>query len=209
MLAPASIVYDQMRVQLIASARPAASAESNTTATVMSDTKARLQDLLPDVYPRIYRSVAGLTYGSGLNAEDLTQEVFLKAFRNAGSFQDESAIYTWLYRIARNTCHDAMRHLKIKRRLGLDRAVEPMEDQWESPDDGDPLVAREAHHLLRLALGRLPGKQRELIVFKDLQEMTYADIGNIIGIPEGTVKSRLFKARLMLKEELEKLGYTP
>lgn len=175
----------------------------------MSDVKARLQELLPEVYPRIYRSVAGLTYGSGLNAEDLTQEVFLKAFRNAGSFQDESAIYTWLYSIARNTCHDAMRRLKIKRRLGLDRESEPRTEQWESPDDNDPLVDREDHRLLRQALGRLPGKQRELIVFKDLQEMTYADIGNIIGIPEGTVKSRLFKARLMLKEELEKLGYTP
>jgi len=198
-----------MCVQLIAPAKPSAALRLKPKTSSMSDAKARLQDLLPEAYPRIYRGVAGLTYGSGLNAEDLTQEVFLKAFRKAGTFQGDSAIYTWLFSIARNTCHDAMRRLKVKRRLGLDYEFAPNEELWKAPDEGDPLVGREEHRLLQKALARLPENHRELIVYKDLQEMTYVEIGEIIGIPEGTVKSRLFKARLLLKEELEKLGYTP
>lgn len=166
-----------------------------------------LKQQLPELYPRIYRAIATITYGSGLNAEDLTQDAFLRAFKNISDFNNHSSIYTWMHRIARNIALDAMRRLKIRRRIGLayptaDSMDKMTDDTFPASDD-----YQEATLLLRRAISRLPNDKKVLITFKDLQELTYAEIGEILNIPEGTVKSRLFKARIMLKDELMELGY--
>lgn len=170
----------------------------------------QLQDRLPEWYPRIYRTVAAITYGSGLDAEDLTQDTFFKAFKKLHTFNADSSMYTWLHRIARNTCLDAMRKLKWKRRLGLAGNNDSGDkEQWSADMGGEEtLMSREEHRLVRRAMARINADDRELIAYKDLQDMTYPEIGDILEIPEGTVKSRLFKARRALREELNKLGYS-
>lgn len=171
----------------------------------------QFQQQIPDWYPRIYRMIAAMTYGSGLDPEDLTQETFMKAYDKLSTFHAGSSMYTWLYQIARNTCRDAMRKVKVRRRFKKLVGKQEDEDElWEPPSPeslDDNMHRRESLQLLRKALAQLPEEPRALIVFKDLEEMSYQDIAGIYEIPEGTVKSRLFKARKQLKEQLEKLGY--
>ena len=167
----------------------------------------RMDKQLHLYYSRVYQAVAAYTAGTGLDPADLTQDTFLKAYKKKHTFEGASSIYTWLFRIARNTSIDAMR--KIKRNSGTiidtpyDEAL--FEDGSSSPDVDN----REANTLLKKALAKLEDDQRILIVMKDLQGLRYEEIAEATEQLEGTVKSRLFRARLQLKKELIKLGYTP
>jgi len=191
------------RLQMLFAEKNKAVVQERITSNPMEELKRQL----PEFYPRIYRAISAITYESGLSAEDLTQDTFLRAFNNISDFNSHSSIYTWLHRIARNITLDAMRRLKIRRRIGLayptaDSMDQMTDDTFPASDDD-----QEANLLLRRAISRLPNDKKVLIIFKDLQELTYAEIGEILDIPEGTVKSRLFKARIMLKDELMQSGY--
>lgn len=160
---------------------------------------------LETYYSRIYRAVSAYVHGTGLDPADLTQEAFLKAYKNKSSFEGASSVYTWLYRIARNTCIDAMRKLKSTGRKYLESEFD--ENTYDPPEH-DQVGKGEDLELLRAALAVVPEEMRLLIILKDLQELRYHEIAEIAGLNEGTVKSRLFRARLMLKQELKKMGYT-
>jgi RNA polymerase sigma-70 factor (ECF subfamily) len=161
---------------------------------------------LEQFYSRIFQAISAYTTGTGLDPADLTQETFLKAYRYRDTFQGDSAVYTWLFRIARNTCIDAMR--KIKRTTG--KIVDaPFEESWFNVEnDQSEIEVREDTRLLKRALSKLDEELRLLIIMKDLQGMKYDEISEITEVNEGTIKSRLFRARLQLKKELIKLGYT-
>jgi RNA polymerase sigma-70 factor (ECF subfamily) len=162
---------------------------------------------LESYYSRIYRAVSAYTHGTGLDPSDLTQETFFKAYKNKSSFEGSSTVYTWLYRIARNTCIDAMR--KLKSSGSRYKESEFDENQYDtSGNDKDVIGRAEDLKLLRTALAKLPEDLRLLIILKDLQDLRYNEIAEITELNEGTVKSRLFRARLMLKQELLKTGYT-
>ncbi len=168
-------------------------------------TKKDLNDNLDVYYVRVKRAISAYIVGSGLDADDLTQETFLKAFRSIDSFAGASSVYTWLYRIAKNTCIDAMRKQKTR---GDKKHVEFDEELLESGQilDGD-IEERERDSLLKKALSNLNEEMRLLIVLKHLQQMKYDEISEITGLETGTVKSKLFRARIQLKEELTKVGY--
>lgn len=158
-------------------------------------------------YSKIHQAITAYTVGTGLDPADLTQETFLKAHKNKQSFQGNASLYTWLYRIARNTCIDAMRKLKTERGQ---QTLTSFDEMYYEPEVTSPEIEkREAKRLLDVSLARLDESLRILIVLKDLQGLPYHEIAEITQINEGTVKSRLFKARLQLRQELIKLGYTP
>ncbi|MCC5926511.1 MAG: RNA polymerase sigma factor [Bacteroidetes bacterium] len=160
-------------------------------------------------YALVYRYVSGMTWGSGLDAEDLTQDVFLKAYRSADSFNRGSALSTWLYKIARNTVYDAMRKQKVRRFLGL---LWPMNDEHEPNDfaqsesDDEQMDVREIQLIVRQAITELDEPYRSLVIWKELEELPYKQIAEITGEPEGTLKSRLFYARKKLRDILLKKG---
>jgi RNA polymerase sigma-70 factor (ECF subfamily) len=160
-------------------------------------------------YALVYRFVAGMTWGSGLDAEDITQDVFLKAYRSASSFNRESSLSTWLYRIARNTVYDALRKRKLRRFFGalwpLNDDMEPVEMPQQDSDD-DLMDAREVQTLVREAIAELDEPYRSLIIWKELEELPYREIAEITGEPEGTLKSRVFYGRKKLRELLLKKG---
>lgn len=170
---------------------------------------------VPEWYPKIYRTIATLTYGTNLDPEDLTQETFMKAYNRLDSYRSDSAPYTWLYQIAKNTCMDAMRKVKVRRKVkswfsAFSSADESEENSYEPPSKELPDEAmdrQESIQLLRKAVAQLPEEQRSLIVFKDFEGLSYEKIAEIYELPEGTIKSRLFKARKQLKQKLEELGY--
>lgn len=164
---------------------------------------------LESQYDLVFRYVAGMTWGSGLDAEDLTQDVFLKAYRNASTFNRDSSLSTWLYRIARNTVYDALRRRKVRQVFSVIWPVgtdeQPAEFASEETDD-EQMDVREVQNMVREAIAGLNEPYRSLIIWKELEELPYREIAEITGEPEGTLKSRVFYARKQLREALLKKG---
>ncbi|MBP3191228.1 RNA polymerase sigma factor [Natronogracilivirga saccharolytica] len=170
-------------------------------------TEHELNQRLPEFYPRIYRMVRAMVHGSGIDPEDLTQDIFLKVYNKRHLYNASSGLYTWTYQIARNTVLDALRRNKIQRRIfwWSDAEEEPVE--FDSGEAGDEtLDRRERQKMLHEALAALSEKDRLIITMRDLEGMAYDEIAEIENISVGTVKSRLFTARQRLKKELMRLG---
>ncbi len=173
-------------------------------------TEHELNRHLPDFYPRIYRMVRSMVYGTGLDAEDITQDSFLKVYRKRHLYNGKSSLYTWTYQIAKNTVRDALRRYRLQRRLfWWDESdkdnIEPTE--FVSSEEGNnTLDSRERKRLLHEALARLPDRDRLIITMRDLEGMSYDEISDVENVAAGTVKSRLFNARQKLRKELMHLG---
>lgn len=143
-------------------------------------------------------------------ARDLTQETFVKAFSALDSFDRSFTFSTWLYKIARNTCIDHFRRSKLET-YSLDAPVRTHEGQMER-DFPSPLhtperylLMKERGRLISEAIDGLPEKYREVIRLRHTQELPYEEIAEILGVPLGTVKARLFRARELLKKRLKSL----
>jgi RNA polymerase sigma-70 factor (ECF subfamily) len=141
-------------------------------------------------------------------ARDLTQETFVKAFGALGSFDRTYTFSTWLYKIARNTCIDHFRRSKLET-FSLDAPMRTKEGEMER-DFPSPTHTPERHLLLKEkgrliteAIDSLPEKYREVIHMRHTQELPYEEIASILGVPLGTVKARLFRARELLKKRLK------
>lgn len=140
--------------------------------------------------------------GAVQEAEDVVQETFLQAFCKLDSFRSESRFYTWLYRIAFNLSVNVRR--KKRPLLVSDRSdvLDPLQivDQGAGPTE--PLAAAERSEQLLAAIGRLPDEFREVLVLRELEGFCYETIAEVLGLPLGTVRSRLHRARGQLKDEL-------
>ena len=133
------------------------------------------------------------------DADDLTQQAFLQMFRKLGQFNGQSKLETWLFRLSVN---EALQYLrKQKRQPTAAFVLEPV------TVDDDLLIKSEESRLVEAALGRLEPELRAVFLLKEQQGCSYRDIAESLGIPEGTVGSRLNRARRELRQELTKLGY--
>ncbi|HEX2999669.1 MAG TPA: sigma-70 family RNA polymerase sigma factor [Armatimonadota bacterium] len=159
---------------------------------------------------RIYNTVYPLL-GSTVEAEDVTQEAFVKAYQALGSLREGQAFLAWLYRIAINL---ARNHTRSRHGLwqSLDEPVTRGEDarerQYEDTSAIDPEAEAEGHEMqavVRNALAQLSPAHREVIVLHHLQDVPVEEIARIVGCSEGTVKSRLARGREVLKRKLR--GY--
>jgi RNA polymerase sigma-70 factor, ECF subfamily len=155
------------------------------------------------------RRVYGLCYrftGRESEAQDLTQDVFLRVFRALGSFRStEGSFTTWLARLTRNLLIDHYRRTRNERITDSIEEQLPRIEGVSAPKRADSAVAgREASELLQAALGKLSPELRETIILRDLQEMEYREIAEVLAIPEGTVKSRLNRGRAELGRLLKK-----
>ena len=149
--------------------------------------------------------------GQRQDAEDLAQEVFVKAFRNIARFEGRSAFYTWLYSIAVNAVISHRRKAGSRRRLAA-VSYHAAGDDDQAIDVADcsalPDVAAEHHELgdrIAQAIAQLDDEQRVVVVLRDIEGFDYETIGKMLGCPQGTVKSRLHRARLTLREQLKDL----
>jgi RNA polymerase sigma-70 factor (ECF subfamily) len=156
-----------------------------------------------------WRKVFNVAYkfvGRHDEAEDLTQDVFVKIFRSLGTFDRRANFQTWLVSVSRNLCIDHYRSVRKERRL-IDRDVDASELSPESPRE-DPTAAleqRDRTALLRQALATLPGSLRTAVVMRDLQELSYQEIARRLSLPEGTVKSRINRGRAVLARAVRHL----
>ena len=154
-----------------------------------------------EAFESLYRQHAARLYtlasrmaGSAEDGEDLLQEIFLQVYRKLGSFKGDSAVGTWMYRLALNHCLDYVRSRqtkmsKLTETLDADTSFEPMAR-------GDSAIARMD---LERALDRLPDGCREAFVLHDVEGFGHKEVGDLLGIAEGTSKSQVFKARLKLR----------
>ena len=134
------------------------------------------------------------------DAEDLTQEIYLKAYKRIHSLKDPQLSNIWLYRITRNTCLD---FLKKHRPITLTEAeLEKIRLNPSSPESN--VLYEERLHALKAAIHRLPGKQREVYVLKEYGDLSYSEIAGILNIREGTVMSRLNRARQAVKSQMSR-----
>ncbi len=165
--------------------------------------------LMLDNQNKVY-SLALRMAGDRAEAEDLTQEAFLKAWQGLRSFQGDSAFSTWLYRLTATVCIDYLR--RKKRRLEVETA-ESLEDAppWAEPADPaqDPHRQLERSELKRAVargLTALPDHHRQALVLRELCGLSYQEISEKLGLDLGTVKSRIARARLALRKLLREDG---
>jgi RNA polymerase sigma-70 factor (ECF subfamily) len=165
--------------------------------------EALLQDHTRKIYNLCYRFT-----GRPSEAEDLTQEVFIKIFQTLKTFDAAQGTFpTWLARVARNHLVDHYRRTK------KDRVTSSLEDEVggmeEKPSPTVEPVAqvesRERKELLQQALDRLSPDLREAVVLRDLQDLDYDEIAQVLGVPEGTVKSRINRGRLELARVIKRM----
>lgn len=164
-----------------------------------------------------YRRVYGLCYrftGSVPDAEDLTQDVFLKVYRNLKTFDVErGSLQSWLTALARNLLIDHFR------RTRTEQSTHSLDAGWDEPNDMttpleiiegrelDPLersISRELQVLVQKALLKVSPELREAVILRDLKDMDYKEIAEVLRIPEGTVKSRISRGRMELARLLER-----
>lgn len=153
----------------------------------------------------------GLRVATGMmgnmeDARDALQEAFVKAFHNLARFDLARSFGPWFYQILRNQCRDMLRSRQA--RFKIETIDERLELRPASPEAG-PERARQraaARELLWQGLERIGPEHREVLVLKEIQELRYNEIAEILDIPEGTVASRLFHARRALREALEEMG---
>jgi RNA polymerase sigma-70 factor, ECF subfamily len=152
--------------------------------------------------------------GSREEAEDVAQEVFVTVFKSIDGFRGESKFSTWLYRIAANHCKNRMKYLgrrSYKATGELDEAAErelaSAQPSALTPHVDGPekvLEGLQMERLVQAGIAQLDEEHRVLIVLRDVEDLSYQEITTITGLPEGTVKSRLHRARMALKEYLAK-----
>jgi RNA polymerase sigma-70 factor (ECF subfamily) len=154
--------------------------------------------------------VYGICYrftGSEHEAQDLTQEVFLRVFRSLKSFRvGEGSFTVWLARLSRNLLIDHYRRTKLERATdSIENQLPMLEEKTAMSARSDGLLAaREAGELLQKALRKLSPELRETVILRDLEEMEYREIAQVLNVPEGTVKSRLSRGRAELARILRK-----
>jgi RNA polymerase sigma-70 factor (ECF subfamily) len=140
---------------------------------------------------------------------DVVQEVFLKVFRKIGNFRSESSLKTWIYRITVNEAHNARRWFFRHRRreVELDNTPEQARDWKEIIADGsrspyDVALDREQHLMIEAALEQINPIFREAVVLRDIMDLSYEEIAEVIGVSLGTVKSRILRGREALRDKL-------
>jgi RNA polymerase sigma-70 factor (ECF subfamily) len=152
--------------------------------------------------------------GNRAEAEDLAQEVFVQVFKAIGSFRGEAKLSTWVYRIAINLCKNRSKYLRV-RHSGEEEELEALQDRVpmgdakganvahiERPDE--MVAGKQVELIVRRAILELDPSFRECLVLRDVEDLSYEEIGTITGLPEGTVKSRIHRARTQLRELVER-----
>jgi RNA polymerase sigma-70 factor (ECF subfamily) len=156
------------------------------------------------------RRVYGICYrftGSDHEAQDLTQEVFIRVFRSLKSFRaGEGSFTVWLGKLSRNLLIDHYRRTKSDRATdSIEEQLPMLEERSSTSSRADSLLAgREASEALQTALQKLSPELRETVILRDLEELEYREIAQVLNVPEGTVKSRLNRGRAELARVLRR-----
>jgi len=183
------------------------------TAPATETVRDRLARLAEEHYRSIYNLIYSYIGGHPEEAEDLTLQTFENAFAAVDRFRGEADVRTWVFRIAINVCKNRIRHKQTRRKFeafSLDAAPAALFDDGveSSIEVADESLApcrlsqrRELKQVLREGIAQLPEDYRTVLLLK-LQDLSYREIANVLGVTVETVKSRLFRARVALKQKV-------
>jgi RNA polymerase sigma-70 factor (ECF subfamily) len=161
-------------------------------------------DLVTKYQDRLYNSVVHVV-GSAEEAHDVVQDAFVQAFLNLEKFKRTSAFYTWLYRIAFNVAVSRRRRQRPTVSIEQNRDATGAEPADCGPPPDDRLDQQERADTVRGALARLPEQYRTVLVLREMDGFCYETIAELLDLPVGTVRSRLHRARMQMKELLQEL----
>lgn len=160
--------------------------------------QATFPQLLALHLPRVHRAALGLV-GDEQEAREVAQEALLRAWNARDRYDPARPFYPWLYTIVKNACRDALARRRHRAEPGL------QDEHVPSPGPGPlaELGQREAEQAVRRALADLDPEHREILQLRHFQDLSYAEIGQVLGLPAGTVMSRLYRARQALLRRIE------
>jgi RNA polymerase sigma-70 factor (ECF subfamily) len=157
------------------------------------------------------RRIQGLIYrvvGGEEEARDLCQETFLRAYRGLGTFKREARFSSWLYQIALNVSRDRLRRRRLRNHVSLDELSEEGEVRWAQagPTALDLVESQDLSRAVSAAVASLPHEQREVIVLKEYEGLTFQEISQVLDVPLSTVKTRLYRGLGQLRLQLTRQG---
>jgi RNA polymerase sigma-70 factor (ECF subfamily) len=159
--------------------------------------------------------VFNLTYrmlNNRAEAEDVAQEVFISVFKTIETFREESKFSTWLYRVTVNHCKNRIKYLARRHDRDQDELDEASEQDAAaavtaprpSPRPDKAMEAAQTEKMLQEAIGELDEDHRVLVVLRDVEDLSIEEICEITGLPDGTIKSRLHRARMALRKKIQR-----
>jgi RNA polymerase sigma-70 factor, ECF subfamily len=158
-------------------------------------------------WERKIRGAVHRILGNEEESRDVCQEAFLKAYRALDSFKSEARFSSWLYQIALNLCRDRLRRRRGRTLVSLDEVEETGTTlATRRPNAHELVEAGELARTVAAAIAALPEEQREVIVLKEYQELTFVEIAEVLGLPASTVKTRLYRGLGQLRIALERQG---
>lgn len=170
---------------------------------------AAFEELVLRYQTQVY-SLALRMVGNETDAQDLAQEAFVRAWRALASFQFSSQFSTWLYRLTSNICIDFLRTQNKRKHISLTVLQDEEAQQWDMPDSKpspeDHIIASQEREALASAISSLEPEYRQVLILRIVNDCSYQEISQIMGIREGTVKSRLSRAREQLRKKLAQSG---
>jgi RNA polymerase sigma-70 factor (ECF subfamily) len=182
--------------------------EAALVAGLREGAEAAYEEMIQKFQPAVYNLVSRLM-DDPQDSLDVVQDVFLKIFRNISGFRGQSSLKTWIYRIAINEAHNYRRWFSRHRRQEVElektpEAVRGFQDLLPDPGRSPYEIAlgREQRVLIEDALARLNPRFREAVVLRDIEDLSYEEIGEILDLSLGTVKSRILRGREALRKQL-------
>ena len=186
---------------------------------VIEGCKAGDQRAFAEMVLQSQKKVFNIAYrmlGNSEEAKDLAQEVFVSVFNSIKDLREEIKFDSWLTRITLNHCRNRWEYLKRRQYFNSDSLDDPVETEdgdvpravYDPSDNPETLYEKKmTQELVQKGLQKLKENQRELLVLRDLQGFSYEEMGELLGLPEGTIKSKLHRARMDLKQVLERFAH--
>ena len=166
----------------------------------------RAFSMLIENHERFVFNVVYRITGNAEDARDVSQEAFIKAFKNFESYDESSAFSTWLYRIAVNTAIDYIRKRKKENSISFEDYIVDEKNQKGDSGIEEKVISKEGVKNIISAVNMLEDEFKTVIVLRDMEGMEYKEISDITGLPLGTVKSRLSRGRGKLRQMIEKFN---
>jgi len=188
--------------------------DSELVARVLQGDKNAFRPIVERYQNRIFAMVVGMVRDEA-EARDLVQNAFIKAYQGLDTFRLDSSFYTWLYRIAMNLAIDSCRKRRRRKTGSFDEAIAARDEDGEMLElhhvDGpaEALHRKELRQRIFAAMEELTEEQREVLLLREVEGLSYAEISESMGIPEGTVMSRLFYARKKMQALLRDAPEAP
>jgi len=194
----------------------AAKAESDEDGDLVERTKRGARDTFDALVEKYYKKIYNLAYrfvGDTEEANDLAQEIFAAAYQNLKKFRGDAKFSTWLFQIATNRGKNRFKYLK-RRGYFVNKGLTDNGDERETQQRSVPdvstnpetmLASKQIQKIVQDAINELDPDHKEIVILRDIEGFSYEEIAQLLNLPEGTTKSRLHRARMVLKEKLKRV----